>query len=238
MIKIDSFIKLIFSFYSMTSKSKQINSIYDKFAKKYQLQREHKNLFNYNNHIEIPAMLKLLGNIKNKKILDLGSGFGDHASRYVWKGAKEVIGLEISKELVKLANERNIKRAQFIVTNLNKKIPFKNNSFDIVTSSMTIHYIKNLEYLFQEVRRILKKNGIFVFSTGNPVYASMDKDRDNFSYIMGARLMKKGKWKIYGNYFDESIKKREYRKTSKKRQLVLSFMTVITLPKYGYKKSY
>jgi len=182
---------------------------YNKIAEKYAEERKDKKEFNYNNCIEIPNMIKFVGDIKGKRILDLGCGFGDHAKIYVQKGAKEVVGLDISKELIAMAKKRNIKRTSFMTYNLNKKLPFLNDSFDIVTSSLTINYIRKFNQLFKEVNRVLKKNGFFILSIGNPVFdaAIKRKVKEGYEYILGVKKISEFKREIYGNYFDESLRK-------------------------------
>ncbi len=46
-------------------------------------------------------------------------------------------------------------------------LPFKNDSFDLVTSFSVIPYVKNIDQFFDEVYRVLKKNGVGVFSIMN-----------------------------------------------------------------------
>ena len=73
---------------------------YDKFAKKYFKLRFDKKDFNHNRLIETPCMIRTVGNVRNKVILDLGCGFGEHVKKYIKKGARKVIGVDISKELI------------------------------------------------------------------------------------------------------------------------------------------
>ncbi len=52
---------------------------YDKLAKLYFERRNDKKRFDYNRDIDVPALIKMIGNVKGKTILDIGCGFGDHA---------------------------------------------------------------------------------------------------------------------------------------------------------------
>ena len=54
---------------------------YDKFAQYYINRRKDKSRFDYNRDIEVPALIKIIGDVKNKTILDIGCGFGDHAKK-------------------------------------------------------------------------------------------------------------------------------------------------------------
>jgi len=173
---------------------------YDRFAEKY-IKIRHKG-FSPNKHIELPAMLKILGNIKDKKILDLGCGFGEHAKIYSRKGAK-ITGIDSSKKEIAYAKLRKIGNTNFIVGDILKKLPFRDNSFDIITSSLVLDYIKNLKKLFKECRRVLKKSGKMIFSIPNPIFYQE-------SPIAG--LLKEGKKsRIFGNYFKRRKIKQKWR---------------------------
>jgi ubiquinone/menaquinone biosynthesis C-methylase UbiE len=181
-------------------------SDYDKIAKYYFERRADKTRFDYNRDIEVPAMLKMIGNVKNKVILDLGCGFGDHAKQLLPKGAKQIFGFDISKEQIKLASKQNIKNAQFEKGDMNNKLKYESNYFDLAISSLALHYVKHINQLFSEVNRVLKKNGLFVLSTGHPIFDLLCEsvgDR-NISRIQVKRT--KGMEIIEGDYFDESPK--------------------------------
>ncbi len=197
---------------------------YDKIAEDYAERRTKKGVFSYNTHIEIPCMIKILGPVKNKTILDLGCGFGDHAERYIKKGARKVYGIDISGKLVKTAKKRNIPKTAFSVYDLNKKLKFRNNYFDIVVASLSLHYIKNLKRLIKEIKRVLKPKGIFCFSVPNPVLSSglkkYNPKNHSFLYLLGEVFDKNKKRIIYGNYFKEGPRKVEFGMKSGKKQFV------------------
>ena len=177
-------------------------TVYDKISDVY-FKRRYDIDFNYNRDIEVPAMIKAIGKVKNKVILDLGCGFGDHAVKLSKKSAKKIIGIDISKKLIKLAKEKKPKNCEFFVGDMRKKLKLKNNSFDIVFSSLAIHYIKNLGRLFKEINRVLKKGGLFLFSTGHPIFNQVNQSP---VHLVGVER-NKDKRKIFGNYFKEALVK-------------------------------
>ncbi|NQV91024.1 class I SAM-dependent methyltransferase [Candidatus Woesearchaeota archaeon] len=196
---------------------------YDKIAKHFLERRADKSRFDYNRDIEVPAMVKLIGNVKNKVILDLGCGFGDHSLKLSKKGAKKIIGIDLSKELIKFANEQNISNCKFEVGNIDQKLKFPHNYFDIVISGLAIHYIKNINQLFKEVKRVLKKNGTFVFSTGHPIFDLINQTPKlkNEMKALGTRRI------IDGNYFDESQKISDLGSIGKVKMYSYTFETFI-----------
>ena len=97
-------------------------TLIDKFARKYLKMK--KKPFNYNSDIELPAMIKMLGNVRGKTILDMGCGIGDHASKIT--GFKQYIGFDISKRLIEIANQKKIPKTDFYIGDMGKKLKHKN----------------------------------------------------------------------------------------------------------------
>lgn len=119
----------------------------------------------HNQHIEIPAVKKIIKNIDGKKVLDVGCATGTHTKILVKKGAK-VSGVDVSKEMIKIA-QKNVPQADFFRADM-KKLPFKDSSFDLLFYGLCLHYEKNLKPVFKEASRVLKKGGRIVFSTHHP----------------------------------------------------------------------
>ena len=84
-------------------------NIYDdeSFFEKYDELRINEKGLNANDLIEIPAFRKIVPNVKNKKILDLGCGYGENDKYYKDLGAKSVLGLDISTHMINMANKYN-----------------------------------------------------------------------------------------------------------------------------------
>jgi ubiquinone/menaquinone biosynthesis C-methylase UbiE len=119
-----------------------------------------------------PAMFKMLGNIKGKKILDLACGDGYNTRIIARKWAK-VIGTDFSKELIDFAIEQEEKDKlgiAYYVSDASNLSIFKNNAFDIVTCFMALQDIENYQKAFKEVYRVLKNSGRFVFVIPHPCF--------------------------------------------------------------------
>ncbi len=153
--------------------------------------------WHYNELLEMPATLSLLGNIKGKKILDFGCGTGIYAKLLTKKGAK-VKGFDLSPEMLTIAKRENPTLDLRLGSGYN--IPF-NEKFDIVIASLVLDYFKNWDIVFQQVNRVLNKNGIFIFSVGNPVAECTIKKRikGEKQRVLGINsYFKEGK--IYGTW--------------------------------------
>ncbi len=204
---------------------------YDDLAKFYYKRRQDKKRFDFNRDIEVPAMIKMMGPVKDKTILDIGCGFGDHAKILSKKKPKKIIGFDISRELIKIAKNLNIKNAEFYVGDMNKKLKFEDSTFDVVFISLSIHYAKNIDKLFKEIKRVLKKGGTFVFSTGHPIFNLINQTEN---HLIGTKKTT-GKRIIYGNYFDEKFKITKYGNTDK---FIHRNFTYETLLKTGIKNGF
>ncbi|MFH1551826.1 MAG: class I SAM-dependent methyltransferase [bacterium] len=185
----------------MKIEEKEAEQSYNLMARGYHNTRtkKHPQGWFYNEMLEMPATLKLLGNVKGKKILDFGCGTGIYAKLLTRKGAK-VKGFDISKEMVKIAKEENPKLDLKIGSGY--KIPFK-EKFDVVLASLVMHYLSDWDKVFNQVGKVLKKNGIFIFSTGNPVTEcrkSIMRGKEKIK-LLGTIKVKGKKIKVLGDYF-------------------------------------
>ena len=87
-------------------------------------------------------------------VLDLGCGNGVSTSRLK---AKLAVGLDLSvKQLVK--SRKNHPKTNFVVGDA-RKLPFKNESFDLVVAINMLHHVGNPQVVLKECYRVLKSGG-------------------------------------------------------------------------------
>lgn len=120
--------------------------------------------------------LRLVGNVRGKKILELGCGGGQCSIAFAKRGAK-CTGIDISKKQLEyaeaLAKKEKVK-VKFIRGDIQTLRGIKSKSYDVVFSAFAFQYIPNLTKCFKEVYRVLKKNGLFVFSLDHPFYLTIN----------------------------------------------------------------
>ncbi len=153
--------------------------------------------------LEAPALCSMLGSITGKRILCLGSGSGEECNYLLSLGAKEVVGVDISKLFIK-ESKKKYKDIAFYVADM-ENLKFKDNSFDIVFSRLAMHYLKSWIRVLSESRRVLKKGGLFLFSTHNPVYWAGTKEEttEKTCRFLGYEKNKKtNKTQVYGDYLN------------------------------------
>lgn len=108
------------------------------------------------------------------KWLDLGCGHQvlpawrfEQEKRLVEKAAM-VVGIDA--DLPSVEKHRSVRLK--LVGNISA-LPFRENSFDLITANMVVEHLDNPALQFREVNRVLKPGGIFVFHTPNaPGYST------------------------------------------------------------------
>lgn len=110
---------------------------------------------------------------KNLKVLEIGSGTGEHTYLLVKSGA-EVIASDISPNSLKILKNRykDFENFKIKVADM-ESLPFESNSFDIVCSAGSLSYGDHI-LVRNEINRVLKPQGHFVFVDSlnhNPIYA-------------------------------------------------------------------
>lgn len=116
--------------------------------------------------------LHLLGNLQNKKVLELACGSGASLLYASMHGAAELYGLDISPEQIEKAKETLQSQqigAQLFVSPMESNPGIPTNHFDCVFSIYGIGWTMDLDKTIELVSKYLKKNGTFVFSWDSPV---------------------------------------------------------------------
>ena len=122
-----------------------------------------------------PAIFELLGEIRNKKILEVGMG-GGYLSRLMAKKGAKVTGLEPSKSMFQYAvdkEEQDQLGIEYINQDLSLMTQF-NNEFDAVVSNMVFLDIPDWKSAMKNCIQALKPGGKFVFSLWHPCFFSND----------------------------------------------------------------
>lgn len=121
---------------------------------------------------EWPTLEKLLPEFKDKKVLDLGSGYGWHCVYAAENGASSVIGVESSKKMIEVAETKSSFSNITYMNRTMEDLDFPAESFDIILRSLAIHYIDDYEKLVQDIYKMLKKGGKFIFTVEHPVFTA------------------------------------------------------------------
>ena len=127
---------------------------------------------NANNLFEIPALLSLMPDLKGKKVLDLGCGFGEHCKLFVDLGAEAVVGVDISSKMLDIAKAENSDQKITYINMPIEDVGKLNESFDVVVSSLAFHYVEDFEKVVRDIYALLNIGGFFIFSQEHPIVTS------------------------------------------------------------------
>jgi ubiquinone/menaquinone biosynthesis C-methylase UbiE len=103
----------------------------------------------------------VVAKMRTGTVLDLGSGTGYLTVRIAGRAPSlRVYGIDLSRQMVKIAGRRarGVDNAQFVFGNA-ARLPFNDNSIDLVISTGASHHWKTPRLVFDECYRVLKTGG-------------------------------------------------------------------------------
>lgn len=122
----------------------------------------------HNAYYERPAMISLLpADLQRMNILDAGCAAGWYTSYFIQQGA-QVTAIDLSPDMVEACRRRVGSKATVIQADLSEALPFPGQSFDLIVSSLTLHYIDDWAPTFREFLRIMKPGACLLFSVHHP----------------------------------------------------------------------
>ncbi len=101
-----------------------------------------------------------------RDVLDAGCGVGWGTVVLASAGASRAVGVDIDREAIENARARAGEKAEFVQGDLSA-LPFENDTFDLVVSFEAIEHVGDPERAFDEMRRVLKPDGILAISSPN-----------------------------------------------------------------------
>ena len=192
--------------------------------------------------------IRMLGNVKGKKILDIGCGRGNLSFYLAQKGA-HVVGIDLSKNFIDFCkNEMKRLNLEIDFRIMNAQIPdFEDGSFDLIVGSRIVHHLPDIELFFRECRRILKMKGHIIFIEPlkkNPI-VNMNrkylkpKERTFYEHPLFLSEVKIAK-KVFGNiqhaeYYiisPSAILFKRFFKNSKIFRIIYKVLQLIEIPLY------
>ena len=105
-------------------------------------------------------------------MLDLGCGYGWHCIYAAEHGAASVTGVDLSEKMLAVAREKTTAPQVTYIRGDMAETPFPPESFDVVLSSLAIHYLPSFTDFLERVRQCLSPGGDFVFSVEHPIFTA------------------------------------------------------------------
>lgn len=114
------------------------------------------------------STIETLSKYEFENVLELGCGTGKNTD-WLLKKAKRIIGLDFSQEMLNLAKDKiTDDRVNFMKADLTKNWKIENHFADLITCSLTLEHIEDLNHIFNQANQKLKKNGLFFISELHP----------------------------------------------------------------------
>src|SRR5262245_13523377 len=121
---------------------------------------------------EWPVLRSMLPTLQDLRVLDLGCGFGAF-SRWVREmGAESVIGVDLSRKMLDRAQSlTQDPRITYLLANI-ENLQLPDTCFELVYSSLALHYVNNFKAVCAAIRRLLVPGGHFIFSVEHPIFTA------------------------------------------------------------------
>lgn len=144
------------------SRHMSIEKAYNSWADQYDTNQ------NKTRDLDVHATIKTLGKYDFDSVVELGCGTGKN-TEYLLTKAKKIIGLDFSTEMLAFARQKiQDDRVVFQKADLTHEWELENDVADLITSSLTLEHIQDLDFIFQQARLKLKTDGIFFISELHP----------------------------------------------------------------------
>lgn len=139
---------------------------------------------------ERPAMYAAIGDVAGKRVLDAGCAGGEYAAHFLAGGA-QVTCVDASEAMIHLVRERFGDAVEARHHDLAQTLDWlPDASFELICSSLTLHYVKDWSVPMREFYRVLKPGGRAVISTHHPQMLAVD------NYFETARI--EDVWRVGG----------------------------------------
>jgi len=152
---------------------------------------------------EWPALRALLPDLRGLNVLDLGCGFGGFCRWAHQQGAVNVLGIDVSEKMLAQAKETTDTPFVTYTKADMEHLELQPKSFDLVYSSLALHYVENLTALMAQAHRSLVPGGALVFSVEHPIFTA--PSRPNWSQDAAGHKT----WPVDG-YLDEGARSTDW----------------------------
>jgi 2-polyprenyl-3-methyl-5-hydroxy-6-metoxy-1,4-benzoquinol methylase len=131
----------------------------------------------FRDELNNPGMFRVIGNVRDKLVLDVACGEGYGTRMLARKGAR-VIGIDLSSRLIEFARSQEEKDGlgiEYCFGNSADLSRFPAKRFDLVTCFMAMMDIERYDEAIGEIARVMKDDGRFAFSITHPCFEYSSK---------------------------------------------------------------
>lgn len=195
------------------------------------------NPLSYNEIVEFPEIKRQLPDVQDKKVLDVGCGFG-HLLKYIKTlQPKSVSGIDLSRKMIEeCKKDTGLSDALFYQGDI-LETEFK-ETFDLIVSSLALHYVEDFNQLAKKLNHLLEEGGTLLFTMEHPIQtASMSenivgKDEEGL-YMRLDHYFNESKRTIYWNGADYNVSKFHHKLDTIINSLIQNGFTIEYLKDLG-----
>lgn len=181
-------------------------NIYDHPEFFHQYQKLRQASYNFYNLLEQPALKSLLPNLTDLQILDIGCGMGEFAYYCIENNARHVTAIDVSKNMLAIAQREHAHQNIDYYLQAIEDFHVAPNSFDCITSSLSLHYIQDFRAVIRNIASMLRPGSLFIFSVEHPIVTARKTMEDNWIYDSSGRRSHYA----MDHYHDEGIRERTW----------------------------
>lgn len=153
---------------------------------------------------EWETLKTLFPDFSNRRVLDLGCGFGWHCRYAQEQGAASVTGVDLSENMLRVAREKTDAPNVTYLRAAMEDVQFPAEAFDIVISSLALHYVADYPALLARMHRWLTPGGALVCSVEHPVFTA--EGSEDWMYDVDGNILHYP----VDNYFSEGLRETSF----------------------------
>lgn len=139
-----------------------IQSAYNNWAEIYDSNQ------NKTRDLESIVKKKVLQDLQFNSCLEIGCGTGKNTN-YLLQKSKTLVAVDFSENMLAKAKEKKeLQDVKFIQADINKDWNFIQQQFDLITFSLVLEHIKNVEHIFKEANKALTNEGLIYIGELHP----------------------------------------------------------------------
>lgn len=121
---------------------------------------------------EWPVLRAMLPELSGQRVVDLGCGFGWFSRFADEAGAASVLGVDVSTKMLDRARgETDAANVTYQCCDLDE-LALAEDSCDVIFSSLTLHYVKDIDRLLSVAATAMSAGGSLVFSVEHPIFSA------------------------------------------------------------------
>jgi len=159
-------------------------SSYDKYAMQYATLIHSRDEWGFSPYLDVvvPALLQVIGEIHNKRVLDACCGEGFFTRLLANRGA-HVVGIDISANLIAMAQqieEQERRGIVYFTHDLTQPLPHYAEHFDVITCNLALNDVADYPSFIKNLSNMLKPRGVLALSMNNPYSALIRNKVENY----------------------------------------------------------